>query len=176
MDRVAIVGLSIHDADVSELEQLATHDDDASSEELVRELADEVAASELVLLRTCNRLEVIFARESGTPPGAADLRGLARVLRVPEELQERLHFSRGRAAARYLFRVVSSLESLVVGEDQILAQYERAISGQEEKDDSRPVAAEKVEVANERTDQKPLEGKTLEEVAELHLRDSFWNP
>ena len=61
-------------------------------------------------------------------------------------------------------------------EDQILAQYERAISGQEEKDDSRPVAAEKVEVANERTDQKPLEGKTLEEVAELHLRDSFWNP
>lgn len=61
-------------------------------------------------------------------------------------------------------------------EDQILAQYERAITGQEPADVPRPVAAEKVEVANEQTDQEPLEGKTLEEVAEMHLRDSFWNP
>ena len=61
-------------------------------------------------------------------------------------------------------------------EDQILAQYDRAISGQEQPDDRRPVAADRVEVADEQTDQEPLEEKTLEEVAEMHLRDSFWNP
>ena len=62
-------------------------------------------------------------------------------------------------------------------EDQILAQYDRAISGDESIDEEpRPVVEEKVEVANEQSTEESLEGKTLEEVAEMHLRDSFWNP
>jgi len=62
-------------------------------------------------------------------------------------------------------------------EDQILAQYDRAISGEEPIDEEpRPVVEEKVEVANDQTTEESLEGKTLEEVAEMHLRDSFWNP
>jgi len=61
-------------------------------------------------------------------------------------------------------------------EDQILAQYDRTIAGHEQPVEPRPVVADKVEVANEKTDQEPLEEKTLEEVAEMHLRDSFWNP
>jgi len=66
-------------------------------------------------------------------------------------------------------------------EDQVLAEYEHAVSGQE-----RPVqpvpsvpqepAIEAVEVAKIEEEQESLEGKTLEEVAEMHLRDSFWNP
>ena len=62
-------------------------------------------------------------------------------------------------------------------EDQILAQYDRAISGDESIDEEpRPVVEEKAEVANEQSTEESLEGKTLEEVAEMHLRDSFWNP
>ena len=66
-------------------------------------------------------------------------------------------------------------------EDQILAQYDRAISGEDAREDPvreepRPIADDKVELADEQTNREPLEGKTLEEVAEMHLRDSFWNP
>ena len=62
-------------------------------------------------------------------------------------------------------------------EDQILAQYDRAISGDESIDEEpRPVVEEKVEAANEQSTEESLEEKTLEEVAEMHLRDSFWNP
>jgi len=65
-------------------------------------------------------------------------------------------------------------------EDRVLAEYEQAVSGEE-----RPVqpvpsvpqepAVEAVEVAKIEEEQESLEGKTLEEVAEMHLRDSFWN-
>lgn len=70
-------------------------------------------------------------------------------------------------------------------EDQILAQYDRAISGGDSREEEpRPVAdekvsvaqEEKVSVAKEQSTEESLEGKTLEEVAEMHLRDSFWNP
>lgn len=62
-------------------------------------------------------------------------------------------------------------------EDQILAQYDRAISGEDApEEEPRPVADDEVEVAEEQTSEESLEGKTLEEVAEMHLRDSFWNP
>jgi glutamyl-tRNA reductase len=125
MDRIAVAGLSIHEADVTELEALSSGA--ASVEDLLRELADELAASELVLLRTCNRTELFFARESGAPPSSLDRDSAAQALGIADDrLRVRLHLHRGRSAVRHLFRVVSSLESLVVGEDQILAQVRAA--------------------------------------------------
>jgi len=126
MNRVAIVGLSTNDANVHELERLAAFGDGSAAEALARDLADEVAASELVLLKTCNRIEVIFARESGTPPGPGDVQAVARVLGAPDALRGQLRQCRGRAAVKHLFRIACSLDSLVVGEDQILAQVRSA--------------------------------------------------
>jgi len=65
-------------------------------------------------------------------------------------------------------------------EDRVLAEYEQAISGEvrvvepvpsEPRDPVETVAVESIE-----EDQESLDGKTLEEVAEIHLKDSFWNP
>jgi len=65
-------------------------------------------------------------------------------------------------------------------EDRVLAEYEQAVSGQASAVESVPSepqpVVETVEVANTEEEQESLEGKTLEEVAEMHLRDSFWNP
>ena len=128
MDRIAVAGLSIHDSDVAGLERLRRPSDDKG----LREIADALGASELVFLATCNRVEVIYAREEGEPPGEADLSDLARHL-APEDsgddsadLAGRLRLRTGRDAVRHLFRVTSSLDSLVVGEDQILAQVRAA--------------------------------------------------
>lgn len=95
--------------------------------DLLRELADALAASELVLLRTCNRIELIFGRESGSPPAAHERGTAAETLGIADgELREKLRFLRGRSAVRHLLRVTSSLDSLVLGEDQILAQVRAA--------------------------------------------------
>jgi len=124
LERLAIVGLSIGRSSLTNLERLG-EETSARGELLPRELADALGASELVLVRTCNRIEVAFAREEGPTPGADDRATLARELGDPE-LESSLHLFRSTEAVRYLFRVAASLESLVVGEDQILGQLREA--------------------------------------------------
>lgn len=127
MERIGIVGLSLQETDVAGLERL--HRPSPERLELfARELADELGASELVYLATCNRIEVIFARELGHLPTAADRELVARLFELApgEPVRERLHLHAGRDAVRHLFRVACSLDSVVLGEDQILAQVREA--------------------------------------------------
>jgi glutamyl-tRNA reductase len=132
MERIAVAGLSLHETDVAGLERLARptpeHIDD-----FTRDLADALGASELVYLATCNRVEVVYARELGHEPCADDLElvadqfGLAR----GDGLRARMHHWRGREAVRHVFRVAASLDSVVVGEDQILVQVRDAFARSE---------------------------------------------
>lgn len=88
-------------------------------------------AGEAVLISTCNRVELYLA---GRPDRAAALRVLAERsgLRI-EQLAKHGVWHEGRACVRQLFRVIASLESLVVGEYQIVNQvktaYERGTTG-----------------------------------------------
>lgn len=129
MDRIAIAGLSLTDAELPELERAKARVTGREAQ-VGRELADALAASDVVVLSTCNRLEVCFAREEGHAPEARDLEVLCGVLGL-DPATPRLHFHTGRGAARHLFRVASSLDSLVLGEDQILAQVREAFERSE---------------------------------------------
>jgi stage V sporulation protein G len=65
-------------------------------------------------------------------------------------------------------------------ENQILAEYDHVLSGQrsgEARDTSQPAPErpESKELPRAGQTEEPLEKKSLEEVAEMHLRDSFWN-
>jgi glutamyl-tRNA reductase len=132
MERIAVVGLSLQETDVVGLERLARPGPERA-EVFARELADALGASELVLLATCNRVEVVFAREAGHLPTAQDREAIATALSLPEhdELRLRMHLHTGRDAVRHVFRVASSLDSVVVGEDQILAQVRSAYQSSE---------------------------------------------
>ena len=127
MERVAVGGLSLHETGVEGLEQAKralAHP---------REVADTLAASELVHISTCNRLEIVYARESGQRPGRDDMDALRRCLGLESDpLGERVFLHSGRAAARHLLRVAASLDSLVVGEDQILGQVRQAFTTSKE--------------------------------------------
>ncbi|NOT29818.1 MAG: glutamyl-tRNA reductase, partial [Planctomycetes bacterium] len=129
MERVAVAGLSLHQAGVNELERLK-QGLAALEQPAAKTLADHLGASEAVLLSTCNRCELVFARENGHAPARADRLALARALGLEDtdELAERLFLHTGRGAARHLFRVTASLDSLVLGEDQILAQVRAAFA------------------------------------------------
>ena len=63
-------------------------------------------------------------------------------------------------------------------EEQILSEYDRVLSGQtsgEGRGSSPQAPPEKEESPKAPQTEEPLEQKSLEEVAEMHLRDSFWN-
>ena len=70
VERIAIVGLSLAHADVSVLERLKARA--GGGQHFARLAADELGASELVVLSTCNRFEVVFAREEGHLPCEQD--------------------------------------------------------------------------------------------------------
>jgi glutamyl-tRNA reductase len=88
-------------------------------------LASRDAGSELVVLSTCNRAE-IYAVAGPDGPDAIG-RFFAEYHDVPlATLAEHLYVRRGADVAHHLFRVAAGLDSLVVGEPQILGQVKSA--------------------------------------------------
>lgn len=91
-------------------------------------LAARQVAREAVLVSTCNRAEIYAAADAET---AADTcaRFIADYHRLPwEALAPHIFTLRGTEVARHLFRVAAGLDSLVVGEPQILGQVKDAFA------------------------------------------------
>jgi glutamyl-tRNA reductase len=82
---------------------------------------------EVVLFSTCNRVELLFVTDnkSRTIPATRDF--IAEFNKIPvEEFKSALYVHEGDEAVRHVFRVASSLDSMVVGEPQILGQIKEA--------------------------------------------------
>ena len=95
------------------------------------QLRAEFPTSELVVLSTCNRVEVYTAHEPGhLPPSHEELAHfLARFHQLPvEEFFNSLFERNGPDAIRHLFQVAASLDSMVLGEPQIVTQVKEAYS------------------------------------------------
>ena len=116
------LGLNHHTAPVSIREQVAFQ-----PERLVQALGDLVRAKsvkEAAILSTCNRTELYFATEQ--PQDAADW--FAEYHRVAlHDLSPYLYTFPQRDAVRHVFRVASGLDSMVIGEPQILGQVKDAV-------------------------------------------------
>jgi len=121
---VLAVGVSHRSAPVSLLEQVTAglHATGQVLEELTAG-----AVSEAVVVSTCNRVEV-YADTDAFHAGldaVSDL--LARASGIPlERLQEHLYVHWEAQAVQHLFQVACGLDSMVVGESQILGQLRRA--------------------------------------------------
>jgi len=120
-----IVGVSHHRAPVSLREKLPPPE---VLEAALLALQDQNAeVAEIMILSTCNRLEVLAV--SGQPEAAA--RAVTETLAAavglsPAELEPCLHRYFDLKAVRHIFRVSASLDSLVLGEPQILGQVKAA--------------------------------------------------
>ena len=116
-----LVGLSHHSAPLALREAVARAGEDASTS--FRKLLDVPAVSEGAWVSTCNRVEVV-ACTNGTFEGDEALRGFlaTQAGTSASALGDHLYALEGRDAVRHLFRVASSLDSMVVGEPQILGQ------------------------------------------------------
>ena len=91
-------------------------------------LASRGVGPEVVVLSTCNRAEIYAVGESDATAERVG-RFFSEYHNVPHaRLAEHLYLRRGAEAARHLFRVAAGLDSLVVGEPQILGQVKAAYS------------------------------------------------
>ena len=122
---LVVVGLNHRTAPIALLEQLAI------SEELLPKALHDLSAREdileAVVLSTCNRIE-IYAAVSRFHAGAQDLRNfMAEFCHVaPEDFADELYTYHDEGAVRHLFRVSAGIDSMVVGESEILGQVRRA--------------------------------------------------
>jgi len=116
---VLVVGLSHRTAPVSVLERAAVDDLRKTLEELRR--AETI--SEVLMLSTCNRVEV-YADVARFHPAVAEITTvLARHAGVAvSDISDHLYVHFAEAAAEHMFSVAAGLDSMVVGESQILGQ------------------------------------------------------
>src|SRR6201996_5942062 len=93
-----------------------------------RTLAHQPGVREALIVSTCNRVEFITYQEpGGEPANPSLLRFLHEYPAIPvDSVEPHLYEFREREAVRHLFRVVSSLDSMVVGEPQILGQVKES--------------------------------------------------
>jgi glutamyl-tRNA reductase len=82
---------------------------------------------ELVVLSTCNRVEILLVGDPGSDHPDSAIRAWAGACgRDPDELQRYVYTLSNLDAVRHVFRVASSLDSMVLGEPQILGQLKEA--------------------------------------------------
>ncbi|HET7482643.1 MAG TPA: glutamyl-tRNA reductase [Actinomycetota bacterium] len=122
---IVVVGLNHRSASVSLLERLNIGGDRLAKG--LHQLSTYDHVLEGVILSTCNRTEV-YALVSKFHGGVQDLRNfLAEFCHVaPEDFGDHLYTYHDDAAVSHLFRVASGIDSMVIGESEILGQVRRA--------------------------------------------------
>jgi glutamyl-tRNA reductase len=122
-----IIGSSVWQQNMALLERLTI--DRANRDEKLKELKKLLEVDEMLYLATCNRVEFMYVT-SGNVHGASLLHRLIDFFFKNQETidffpNDFYHF-RGKEAITHLFRTTSSLESMVMGENQIAGQVKEA--------------------------------------------------
>ncbi len=112
---IAIAGVSHHTADVTAIEAFRF----SSEPEFLQKARERFSA--VLLLQTCNRVEVVVE---------------GNVVALKEFLAEQdrngFFIHEGRGALRHLFSLASGIDSMIVGEDQIIGQLKKALGDAQE--------------------------------------------
>lgn len=134
--QVHVVGLSIHHAQVEVREKLAVAEADWNkvAAEIV---SDESPIAEAAVLSTCNRFEVYYAAGNAREAAAHLTQYLAKRSGLPvSQLRQNLFMLSGEDCVEHILRVSGGLDSLVVGEGQILSQVRQCFLHASEEDGS----------------------------------------
>src|SRR5580698_7414212 len=120
--RFQLIGVNHKTAPVEVRERLAIPE--SRLPEACKRLADHPAVAEGMIVSTCNRVEFIANMKNGTGDLREFMRDYFETDLAPFETY--LYEFREDEAVRHIFRVASSLDSMVVGEPQILGQVKEA--------------------------------------------------
>ena len=123
---ISLIGISHHNTPLAVRELFAFPAE--KQQELMKEMIARGIAEECVIISTCNRTEVYIytAYPGGNFTELQDLVLEFAGAQDVENIGDYIRFYNGSKAVRHLFHVASGLESMVMGEDQILGQVKRA--------------------------------------------------
>ena len=121
--KLLLKGLSHKTAPVDLREKLALPE--AALPDALHELQN-LGASEAVILSTCNRVEIALTSPDDEQPEAIMERFMKIWQGSATAFEGQLYQRESRAAIQHLFRVAASLDSMVVGEPQVLGQLKSA--------------------------------------------------
>ena len=126
MSELVLLGINHNTAPVEVRERLAIPAGRLA--DATRSLLSSPGIREGLILSTCNRVELLTVQEKGTEANNPNLlRFLDEYFSVSAAtIRPHLYEFREREAVRHLFRVASSLDSMVVGEPQILGQVKES--------------------------------------------------
>jgi glutamyl-tRNA reductase len=123
--KLLVTGVSHKTASVEVREALAFAEEARPA--ALRDLKARRGVAEAMILSTCNRVEITVTTEDDVDPQAVIDAFLADQRALPAEaLDPYLYRHEGREAIHHLFRVAASLDSMIVGEPQILGQLKAA--------------------------------------------------
>jgi len=112
--RIAIAGISHQTADVMALEAFRFGDEPAIL------ASAKTKFTGMILLQTCNRVEVIVEGDAGSLRNFLESQG-----------RSKFFLLEGREALHHLFSLAAGIESMIVGEDQIIGQLKKALADSE---------------------------------------------
>jgi glutamyl-tRNA reductase len=122
---IILIGLNHKTAPVELRECLAFNSQ--QTETALAELRNHPAIHEAILISTCNRIEVLVAANDPSTAAQAAKQFVSQSKQISvAEFESSLYAYEGDEAVRHLFRVTSSLDSMMVGEPQILGQVKEA--------------------------------------------------
>jgi glutamyl-tRNA reductase len=121
--KLFVFGVSYRTAPLALRERLAVDEQRVIAD--LQQLMEQASLSEGVLLSTCNRVELIATTDAPEAAAGSALRYFNQRV-APEQVDGSVYRYNGRDAARHLFRVAAGLDSMVLGEPQILGQVKAA--------------------------------------------------
>jgi len=123
---IGLIGISFKSADISIREQYAFSSEDINNFSKI--LQNNPDHKGLVILSTCNRTEIYFHSRKRNEQEAYNLilSALTTFKNYSEAHKSSFYFKIGRDASEHLFKVTSGIDSLVIGEDQIIGQVKNA--------------------------------------------------
>ncbi len=125
MSELFVVGISWRTAPVAVREKLAFREEEVPG--VLRGLTGALPVAEALLISTCNRVEVYGVARAGHDATGPVRRFLAEIRNLrPADVADVLYDRRAGGAVRHVFSVASALDSLVLGEAQILGQLKAA--------------------------------------------------
>ncbi|MFZ0131109.1 MAG: glutamyl-tRNA reductase [Desulfobacterales bacterium] len=125
MSEIVLLGLNHKTAPIELRECIAFTQDQAAA--ALTSLKSDPVVGEALLFSTCNRVEVVLVTARTAAAVAAAKQLIAGMSRIAfAEFDKALYVHTGDQAVRHLFRVAASLDSMVLGEPQILGQIKEA--------------------------------------------------